>query len=244
VITPADGFEAPGPAEPGGLSAAPKDAMGPRWRQVCGTGHRELDGRRYNDPARWEDDIWTWVRAELRRVLIKCRDLYGTQGVISGMALGLDLELFEAAEQVEGLAVHACVPFNQQCKAWPKAAQARWSAAVARAATVQYAGDLHGMPTADRSAAATRLLFDRNDKMLIAADAVIALYDPARNHNSGTHDTVEKATGRRRLREAAGRQRIHLPVIQLNPATRRVGIITEHLPTHRYGGTPSMSRPG
>jgi len=214
----------------------------PVWRQVCGTGHRELDEKQYNDPTRWEDDIWTWVRKELRRVLVKIRNLHHTENVISGMALGLDLELFEAAEEVGGLAVHACVPFKQQCKPWPKDAQARWHAAVVRAATVQYVGDLDGVPAKDRSAAAIRLLFGRNDTMLVAADAVIALYDPGRSHNSGTHDTVEKARGRRRLGKAAGRQRIYRPIIHLNPANRKVGILTNHLPVDRPAGLPSAHR--
>src|SRR5947199_8896999 len=78
------------------------------WPVVCGTGHRELDPRAYGD------DVWSWVRSELHRVAVKLRDRHRTTGVISGMARGFDLELFEVAYAIPGLAVHACSPFPQQ----------------------------------------------------------------------------------------------------------------------------------
>lgn len=206
---------------------------GPVWRQVCGTGHRELDPKRYNGPE-WDEDIWVWVRRETRRVLTRLRDDHDTEGGISGMARGFDLELFDAVVATDGVKPHACAPFPQQCEPWSKADQARWHAAIARAETVHYVGDVDGVPPKERGAAVNRLLFDRNDVMLLAADVVVALYDPARNHNSGTHDTVEKARGKRRLRDAASRQRIYRPIIHLNPATRRVGILQDHMPADQH----------
>jgi hypothetical protein len=200
------------------------------WQTVCGTGHRELDPRQYGV------DIWAWVRAETERVLLKLRDVHGTVGAISGLARGFDIELFELVDATSGLTPHACVPFPQQAQRWTVSDRARWQRAIARAeavGTVRYVGDLDAVPVAERRAAATALLLDRNDVLLLGSAAVIALYDPGRSNHSGTHDAVEKARGRRRLRATAGRQRICRPVVHLNPATRRVGIVQNHLPVDR-----------
>jgi len=200
---------------------------------VCGTGHRELN------PEIYGEDIWSWVRGELERVAVKLRDQQATTGVISGMARGFDLELFEAVQATAGLAAHACSPFPQQADRWPVAQRERWRAAIDQAASVHFVGDLAGVPAGRRSAEANRLLFMRNDEMLLAAadasGAVVALYDQTRNHNSGTHDTFEKALGKRRVR---GR-RLYLPIVYLNPAARSVRMIISHVPGNERPAAPT-----
>jgi hypothetical protein len=194
------------------------------WRMVCGTGHRELD------PQVYGEDIWRWVSGELQRITFKLRDEHRTTGVISGMARGFDLELFDVAGATPGLAVHACVPFPQQADRWPVAQRRRWRAAIDRAASVHFVGDLAPVPAARRSAVANRLLYERNDEMLLAAagasGAVVVLYDQARNHNSGTHDAFEKALGNRRVRGC----RLCLPIVYLDPVARNVRMIVSHMP--------------
>ncbi len=194
------------------------------WRMVCGTGHRELN------PEIYGEDIWSWVRGELERVAVKLRDQQATTGVISGMARGFDLELFEAVQATAGLAAHACSPFPQQADRWPVAQRRRWRCAIDHAASVHFVGTLAAVPARRRSAVANRLLYERNDEMLLAAadagGAVVVLYDRARNHHSGTHDTFEKALGNRRVR---GR-RLCLPIVYLDPVARNVRMLASHMP--------------
>ncbi|HLL69101.1 MAG TPA: hypothetical protein VK453_25800 [Micromonosporaceae bacterium] len=154
---------------------------------VAATGHRRLP-----------PDSLPWLKAELRRVAAKLRDEHGTTVGISGMALGADMEWADAV-LAAGLDLHAYVPFEGQELLWPPKAQERWQNLIAKAAVVRVLADA---PAGHREA--VRLLHARNDAMLQASVAVVAVWSPD-ERAGGTFSAVKKATRR------------GLPVVHLDP---------------------------
>jgi uncharacterized phage-like protein YoqJ len=171
------------------------------WSVVCATGHRRIP------PA-----VLPWVRTKLAAAATWLRDQRQTRVGISGMALGADMLWAEAVLDA-GLGLHAHVPFPQQPNLWPDDQRVRWRRLLERAAEVVWYGDLDGVPEAQRKATAVRLLHARNDGMLAASAAVVAVYDP-RQTGGGTASAVRKAI------------RLRLPVVHLDPAARTVRVRT------------------
>jgi hypothetical protein len=177
--------------------------------------------------------VWGWLRRELDDRAVLLRDVFGTDTAISGMALGFDMEWWDAAEACDGVNANACVPFPQQADRWLVAQKQRWRRAIEDAGgwdspRVYVVGDLADIPPKRRSAEANRLLKARNDVMLTHCDVVVACYDQTRTHPSGTQDMWLKATGRRPL-DGNG-PLVLRPVIHLDPVSRRVRLVESHLP--------------
>jgi hypothetical protein len=155
------------------------------------------------------------VRGELARIAVKLRDQHGTQTAISGMALGVDQWWAEAVLAAD-LNLWAYLPFPQQPDPWPTGARQAWRQLLDQATKVSRVGDLDALPASQRRTHATRLLHARNQCMIgatvQAGGAVVAVWDSARQ-TGGTFSAVCKA------------QAVSLPVIHINPATRRTGLV-------------------
>lgn len=164
---------------------------GESWPAVCATAHRHLP-----------EGSHSWVRDELGRVARKLRDEHGTRVGISGMAIGGDLYWAQAVLNA-GLDLHAYVPFPQQPDRWPAHAKATWQRLLDRATVVHYTADHYDV----------RFLHERNDEMIDASVAVVAVWDPTKL-TGGTASAVRKAT-------TAGR-----PIVLINPAARTVGLLS------------------
>ena len=89
---------------------------------IAGTGHRPLKLGGYSDEV---DDR---LRALARAALLK----YAPAAVISGMALGWDMALAEAAIEL-GIPLVAAVPFEGQERRWTQAQQQRYFAILDKA---------------------------------------------------------------------------------------------------------------
>jgi uncharacterized phage-like protein YoqJ len=163
------------------------------WSTVMVTGHRPQHLLGFGEAD--------WVRAELARVVVRLRDEHGMTCGISGMAVGTDL-WWAAAVVHAGLKLSAHIPFPQQPDRWRQADRAEWCRLRALA-------DVHTLygTTYD-----VRLLHARNDGMLIASAAVVAVWKPSRT-SGGTASAVRKA-------RAMG-----LPVVHLNPERRTVTLL-------------------
>lgn len=151
------------------------------------TGHR---------PQHLRPDARDWVRAELERLALKLRDECGTTTGVSGMALGADLWWADTVVRA-GLRLEAHVPFPQQADKWGEGDRAEWSRLCRVAWRLKTYGGYYDV----------KMLHVRNDGMIQASDAAIAVWDPA-NTTGGTASTVRKLTALRR------------PIVHLNPATR------------------------
>lgn len=162
------------------------------WPTAAATGHRPKDL-----PA----DVHSWVRSELARVACKLRDGHATTSGVSGMALGTDMWWAQAVLDA-GLDLWAYVPFPRQTDRWPPGAQRVWRRLVDQATQVHCTADKY-------SVAALHL---RNQQMVDAAHAVVAVWDPGRQ-SGGTYSAVRKT-------RAAG-----LPIVHINPAARRTGLL-------------------
>ena len=93
-------------------------------------------------------------------------DRLGTELVITGMALGVDLLAARAAWKM-GLPFDAYVPFPEQPSRWPEASQARWRTALSLANDVRFIRESY-QPGA---------FYQRNEAMVDAADHVVAVWD-------------------------------------------------------------------
>lgn len=144
------------------------------WLSVMVTGHR---------PQHLYPEQQDFAEAELARLAVKLRDDHGTQIAISGMALGAD-QWWAHHALAAGLALHAYIPFPTQDARWHHTQQKRWRE-LRRQASLE-------VMVSDRYSVAA--LHQRNDRMLDAADAVIAVWDP-RITTGGTASCVRKATG-------------------------------------------------
>ena len=163
--------------------------MTPTWPTVAATGHR---------PQHLDPGQRAWVRAELRRVVLKLRDQHGLQVGISGMAIGTDLWWADELVRAD-VALWAHVPFPQQWEPWLPVQRDEWHRLHDLAAKVTTYGDRYDV----------RLLHARNDGMLAAANAVVAVHKAGKT-TGGTASAVQKA-----------RQR-GLPVVNIDPERRTV----------------------
>ncbi len=157
------------------------------WPTVMVTGHR---------PQHLHPDVRSWVRTELDRLAIKLRDGYGTTTGISGMAIGAD-QWWASSVLSAGLRLEAHVPFPQQPDKWRAEDRAEWSRLLGLASsTVTYGTDYD-----------VRILHQRNDGMIKASDAAIAVFDPAKI-TGGTASAVRKLSA------------LGFPVIHVDPVAR------------------------
>jgi uncharacterized phage-like protein YoqJ len=162
------------------------------WPTVMVTGHR---------PQHLMTVETDWVKAEVSRVVVKLRDEHGMTCGISGMAIGTDL-WWAAAVVNAGVRLWAHIPFPGQPDRWRQADRAEWVRL----------RDLADEVTLYGTAYDVRLLHARNDGMLAAADAVVAVWKPSKT-SGGTASAVRKA-------RAMG-----LLVVHLNPERRTVTLL-------------------
>jgi uncharacterized phage-like protein YoqJ len=153
------------------------------WPKVMVTGHR---------PQHLHPEQQDYAQQELGRLAVKLRDDNGTRVAISGMALGADQWWAHYALLAE-LELHAYLPFPQQPAKWHHEQQRTWRALVGQAAVKHFTAEHYSV----------QALHQRNDQMLDAADAVIAVWDP-RITTGGTYSCVQKAS------------RLGLPVIHVD----------------------------
>ncbi len=135
---------------------------------VAGTGHRFVEF----PVARFVASI----AAEL------C--LLGPRKVISGMALGLDMALAEAALSI-GVPFVAAVPFPDQADRWPEDQKARWRSLMNRASDAVYLSEYTALSAYER----------RNRWMIDRADHVLAYWDGSLT--GGTSNAVRYAQKKR-----------------------------------------------
>lgn len=158
-----------------------------QFSRVMVTGHR---------PHLLSPEGSRWAELELERVAVKLRDQHGMQIGISGMALGADTwwgfaTLFAWRE------LWAFIPFPQQPDRWAPDDVARWQELRERAK--------HEVVVAREYS--VKALHARNDAMLLNADLVVAVWDPA-NQSGGTFSCVEKARAR------------GLPILHVDPVAQ------------------------
>jgi uncharacterized phage-like protein YoqJ len=165
----------------------------PRWPVVAFTGHR---GRAAGSGA--------WARRTFAEVVLpRLRDEHGTAEVTTGMALDADQWWTYEAIRCPGIRVVAYIPFTEQPDRWPPVAQDRYWWLLDQVDEI-----VPGGPLGDRDA--VQLLHARNDRMLDASRALVALWDPSVMARSGTYSAVAK--GRRRK----------LPIVHVDPAAQAV----------------------
>jgi uncharacterized phage-like protein YoqJ len=169
------------------------------WTTAMVTAHRKLP-----------KDAEQWLRPALRARLGKLRADFGTEQVISGMALGGDMMFAEEALELN-LPLTAAVPFPGQARdehgpAWSQAQQRRWQSLLDRATCVEWVSPTDPLSYNER----VRMLHARNDWMLQRSQVVLAIWAPANRKSSGTYSCIVKAV-------SAGK-----PVILFNLATKTV----------------------
>lgn len=163
------------------------------WATVFATAHRDV-------PAAGE----RWTRDNLGHCARWLRDNRSTRVGISGMARGGDLWWAQAVLDA-GLDLWAFIPFPEQAATWSKRDRADWQAIRDAAARIHIVGTIpEGVPPAGRSTAVNRLLWQRNDEMLEAADACVGVWVPGRR-SGGTHGCLTKAA------------RLRMPGVHLDP---------------------------
>lgn len=151
---------------------------------ICGTGHRPkkitVRGRNAYDPSVHRLLIQL-ARQELQRIQ--------PDVVISGMALGWDTALAEAALAL-GIRLAAYVPFSGQESTWPPASQRRFHELLAAADVVRI------ISKGGYTAAKMQL---RNEAMVEMSDVVLALWNG--DLSGGTFNCVQYARSRRAVIE-------------------------------------------
>lgn len=177
----------------------------PQWPVACATGHRALPAEQYR-----------WVEAELFRVADKLKREHGCGTAVSGMALGADQLWAEQALFAE-LRLHAVLPFPGQAGRWPAEARDRWQQLLDAAAVTSVVSPTDPQDKVE----AAKMLHQRNDKMLVISDVVVAVADRGvlvrdgqGRIRGGTWSAVDKAVKR------------ELPIIWLDPAWQRVTLPT------------------
>ena len=137
---------------------------------VAGTGHRP-------------DKLGGYGASTVRRLTLFARFVLegvGPDGVISGMALGWDMALAEAALDL-GIPLLAALPFRGQEARWPEASQARYRGLLARASRIEIVCE--GGYSAWKMQA-------RNEWMVDHCDLLLALWDGS---SGGTANCVRYA---------------------------------------------------
>lgn len=120
---------------------------------VAGTGHRPKRLGGYGEQA-WRK-LWGFAMAELQTL--------EPEQVITGMALGWDQALARACVRLR-IPFVAAVPHDGQSLRWPKQAQARYAALLAKAERVVIVSP--GGYSASKMHARSRWMVDRCDAML------------------------------------------------------------------------------
>ncbi|MFG1846740.1 hypothetical protein [Micromonospora carbonacea] len=172
------------------------------WPSVMVTGHR---------PQHLAAGTEDWVRGELDRLAVKLRDHHGLTTGITGMALGADMWWAQSLHLAE-VPYAAHIPFPQQPDPWRRSnpqAVAEWERLRAHADREVVYGDLAGLAEHARKRVVVRLLHKRNDGLLAASNAVVAVWCPSKL-DGGTYSALTKA------------HRAGLPVIHINPEARTV----------------------
>lgn len=137
---------------------------------VCGTGHRPNKLGGY--------DAMTYMRlVDLAKDYLRVTD---HEAVISGMALGWDQALAEAALEL-GIPVWAYVPFLHQEDAWPPVSRAKYHDLLMCADMVVYCSEPGYAPWKMQK---------RNEDMVNDSDYVLALWDGS---SGGTGNCVAYA---------------------------------------------------
>jgi uncharacterized phage-like protein YoqJ len=146
---------------------------------LAGTGHRPEKLGGYRQLAFIEQRLLDLCRAALER--------YQPHQVISGMALGFDIALAEAALELR-LPLIAAVAFEGVERVWSPAAQARFRRVLAEATEVVIVSER----PADRRSV-REAMNARNRYMVDRCDALMSLWSGA---GGGTADCVRYADGR------------------------------------------------
>jgi uncharacterized phage-like protein YoqJ len=144
------------------------------FTRVMVTGHR---------PQHLSEGAQVWAAGELERLAFKLAD-DGMEVGISGLALGADT-WWASAVLAAGVPLWSFVPFPQQADKWSRTDQATWQYLQGRSARVWEIAPRYSV----------QALHARNDRMLDAADLVIAVWDPF-HQTGGTASCVQKALGR------------------------------------------------
>lgn len=97
--------------------------------RVAGTGHRPDKLGGYSQHAHWR--LTSFAMEEIAIL----HYTYPIDSIISGMALGWDQALAEAAVEL-GIPLIAALPFADQCVKWPEESRKQWERLVSRAAQV------------------------------------------------------------------------------------------------------------
>jgi uncharacterized phage-like protein YoqJ len=147
---------------------------------ICGTGHRPDKLGGYSGR----------VRDRLVDLAIKALERYKPEHVITGMALGWDTALADAAD-VCGIPYTAAVPFRGQESRWPAEARTHYQTILADADDVVY--------VCDPGYAAWKMQ-RRNEWMVNESNSVLALWNGT---SGGTANCVHYA-------ESKGKQVINL----------------------------------
>lgn len=150
--------------------------MSALFEKVMVTGHRpqHMTGRQVE-----------FGQAEIERVGLRLRDESGMRVGISGMALGADT-WWASTTLWLGLDLWSFIPFPQQAHRWGPVDREIWQLHRSRAAHEHVTSLSYSV----------QALHERNDEMLNAADAVIAVWSPSKT-TGGTASCVQKAIARR-----------------------------------------------
>jgi uncharacterized phage-like protein YoqJ len=159
------------------------------------TGHR---------PQHLRLEVRDWVRAELDRLAVKLRDEHGTVTGISGMAIGADLWWADAVVRA-GLRLEAHVPFPQQPDKWRDTDKAEWQRLLGHAAETTTYGTGYSV----------RLLHARNDGMIRACSAAVAVLDPSKTEG-GTASAVRKLLA------------VNVPIVHVDPVAQLTTLRRRH----------------
>ena len=136
---------------------------------IAGTGHRP------NKLGGYSEDIYT----ELIKLASMCIEKYKPSQIISGMALGWDQALSEAAIQYN-IPLTAAIPFINQESKWPKLSQEKYKNILSRSTKII---------TSEGGYSACKMQL-RNQWMVENCDAILALWDGS---SSGTANCIEYA---------------------------------------------------
>jgi uncharacterized phage-like protein YoqJ len=167
------------------------------WPTVCATGHR---------PQHLDASAAHWVKEKVTAGAVWLRDERGTKVGVSGMALGVDT-WWAHAVLAAGLELHAYIPFESQPDRWTPSERAEWARLRGLATVVKVVG-----PNPRDRREAVRMLHARNDAMLAASDAAVAVLLAGKT-DGGTASAVRKA------------DRLGLPGVHLEPTARRVRVV-------------------
>lgn len=145
------------------------------FEKVMVTGHR---------PQHMSHEQHAFAKRELDRLAMKLTMEQGMRIAISGMALGADTDWAFSALSMRAH-LWAFIPFPQQADRWPASQLDTWNYLRGRAS--------HEVVIAESYSVGA--LHARNDAMLDAADAVIAVWSPSKT-TGGTASCVRKAEAR------------------------------------------------